>query len=51
MQEGENDQEELDRLCGRKSKDLVLDYSALEFGRDSSEGEEEEEEEEKTEDL
>ena len=38
-------------FVGRKSKDLVLDCSVLEFGRDSSEGEEEEEKEEKTEDL
>ena len=49
LQEGENDQEELDRLCWEKAEDLVLECSALEFGRDSSAEEEEEEEEEEME--
>ena len=49
LQEGGNDQEELDRLCWEEVEGLVLECSALEFGRDLSaeEKEEEEEEEEK----
>ena len=46
LQEGENDQEEPDRLHREEVEDLVLEYSALEASRDSSAEEEGEETEE-----